>query len=190
VTRRITLIRHGRSSYKHPGGLMSAADMKAWRVGYDGAGILDADAPPAGLSELVTEADILLASDMPRAIQTAQRLKTDHRIQISALLREAPTGIPNWGKWKMPRTLWEGTALARWGIQIARGKEIPPDDLARATHAANWLDDLSTQHAHIAAVTHGTFRRYLARRLEYIGWHPDGRRRSYRHWSVWTLSKP
>ena len=41
----------------------------------------------------------------------------------------------------------------------------------------------------LAVVTHGVLRRILARQLEARGWRPDGMRRSYAHWSVWTLRK-
>jgi broad specificity phosphatase PhoE len=168
---------------------MREADMHAWRDGYDAAGILDDDPPPAGLADLVRDANVVIASDLSRAIQSAERLTTTHSIRISPLLREAPTDIPRWIHVPLPRAFWEWTMVVRWGYRILRGTDAPPDVLARATRAANWLDDLSLGNAHVVVVTHGIFRRLLARRLEHIGWRPSGKRRSYQNWSVWSLSK-
>src|ERR1051325_5585270 len=112
--------------------MMGAADMRAWREGCDAAGIRDDDAPPDGLANIIRNADLVLASDLSRAIQTAERLRPAQPIRISALLREAPTPIPNWGAWKMPRQLWEWMLIARWGYRVVRRREEEPDDLARA----------------------------------------------------------
>ena len=79
--------------------------------------------------------------------------------------------------------------IARWGYRVVRRREEEPEDLARAVQAANWLDDLSREHGHIAVVTHGNFRRFVTRQLENIGWRGDGKRRSYDHWSIWSLTK-
>ena len=164
--------------------------MLAWRVGYDAAGLLDDEAPPAELKVLVQSADLVVSSDFPRAVQTAERLLDGRPFPTSQLLREAPTDVPPWNGVRLPRRLWEWAMLARWGYRILRGTDIPPQDLARGLAAARWLDDLSTQHTHIAVATHGVFRRILARQLLTVGWQPRGKWRSYDHWSVWSLSKP
>jgi len=170
--------------------MMSRADMQRWRDGYDAAGLRDDDEPPAGLADLIATADLVIVSDMSRAIQTAQRLTTAP-VEVSALVRETPPPIPNLTRLRMPRHLWEWMTLARWGYWILKGKQGPDEDVARAVNAANWLDDLSLRHPHIAVVTHGTFRRLLTYKLEHIGWRRSpGSRRSYDHWSVWSLDKP
>ena len=168
---------------------MSRRDIQAGRDGYDAAGILDGDEPPPGLVDLVSTADLVVVSDMPRALQTAERLTTRNPL-ISALVRETPPPIPYWMHVRMPRHFWEWSAIARWTYWIMKGVYGPPDAMQRATQAANWLDDLSIRHSHIAVVTHGTFRRLMTYRLEHIGWRKTpGSSRSYRHWSVWSLEK-
>jgi broad specificity phosphatase PhoE len=187
--RRLTLIRHGRSSYVHPGGLQSRADMVAWRRGYDAAGILASDTPPPALRELVRGTDLIVASDLPRAVMTAERLADGRQVVLSPLIREAPAPWPAWNRARLPRVVWEWAVTLRWGYYILRNIDIPPQDLERGSKAAFWIDDLMKQHVHGAIVTHGVFRRILARQLEALGWQSDGRRRSYDHWSVWTLTR-
>lgn len=168
---------------------MREADMHAWRDGYDAAGIVAEDAPPPQVTELVRDADLVIASDLARAIESAKRLTTAHQIRISPEMREAPADVPRWIRVPLPRAVWEWTMVVRWGYRILRGTDAPPEHLARAMRAAGWLDDLSAEHAHIVVVTHGVFRRLLARQLESIGWRADGARRTYAHWSIWSLSK-
>jgi broad specificity phosphatase PhoE len=167
---------------------MTAHDMELWRQGYDAAGILDHDAPPAGLRELVATADLIVSSDYARAIQTAERLTTSPFL-LSELLRETPTPIPQWHRVKMPRFLWEWATLIRWGSWILRGIDGMPQHTARAERAAKWLDDLAHDKRHIVIVTHGNFRRLLAMMLAKRGWTPDAKRRSYRNWSVWSVTR-
>jgi broad specificity phosphatase PhoE len=186
--RRLSLIRHGRSAYVHPGGLMSAHDMQLWRDGYDATGILPHDSPPNGLEELVATADLVVASDYRRAIETAERL-TSAPLMVSELLRETPTPIPPWNRIRMPRTLWEWATLVRWGSWILRGIDGMPEHTERGQRAAAWLDELSRDTQHVVVVTHGNFRRLLALSLARMGWRPDGKRRSYDHWSVWSLTR-
>ncbi len=157
-------------------------------MGYDVSGIVDHDAPPPSLAALARDADLLVASDLPRAIMTAERLAKGRGVTLSPLLREAPADLPHWKHVRMPRALWELAVKVHWGIRILRRTDIPPKDLERATKAAFWIDGLASRHRHIVVVTHGVFRRILARQLEALGWRPDGRRRSYAHWSIWSLT--
>lgn len=187
--RRLTLVRHGRSSYVHPGGLQSRTDMVAWRRGYDGAGLLDSDSPPASLRELVRGADLIVASDFPRAIMTAERLAGDREVLTSPLLREAPADWPQWNRVRLPRFVWEWAVTLEWGIRVLRGTDMPQRDLERATKAAMWIDRLTKHNAHTVVVTHGIFRRLLARQLHALGWKPEGKHDSYAHWSVWSLTR-
>lgn len=161
--------------------------MNAWRTGYDEAGILEHDHPPASLRALADSADLIVSSDLPRAIATAERLVGDRQILLSALLREAPGEWPAWPSVRLPRRMWEIAVTLRWGYRILRGTDVPPRDRERGDAAARWLIDLTRDHDHVVVVTHGIFRRILALELERMGWRPDGARRSYANWSVWSL---
>ena len=168
---------------------MRRTDMLAWRRGYDTSGILPRDKPPRGLDALVSTADLIVASDLPRAIMTAERLADGQPITTSPLLREAPAELPEWNRLRAPRVVWEWSVTLSWGLRILRGTDIPQQDLERASKAAFWIDDLARSREHVAVVTHGVFRRILARQLEALGWRGDGRHRSYDHWSVWALTR-
>ena len=162
--------------------------MLAWRRGYDDAGIIADDRPPDDVAATVRTADLVVSSDFARAIMTAERLAGDREFRRSPLLREAPVDVPTWTRVRLPRVVWERATQVRWGYRILRGTDIPSHDLERGTKAARWLDELTREHPHVAVVTHGVFRRILARQLEALGWRADGRIRSWAHWSVWSLT--
>src|SRR5688572_4512621 len=85
--RRIHLVRHGRSSMKHDGRWMHASGVSRYEDAYDAAGILDDEQPPDALRGLATSARIV-ASDLARAIASAERLTSRESITTSPLLRE------------------------------------------------------------------------------------------------------
>jgi broad specificity phosphatase PhoE len=74
----------------------------------------------------------------------------------------------------------------RWLAGVVRGAEGGPAATERARAAAQWV---SGQHAGgtTLAVTHGVFRRLLARQLRTDGWRFADVRRGYGYWSVWRL---
>lgn len=167
---------------------MTSRDMHRWRADYDAAGIRADSIPPASTVEVVRSADLVIASDMRRAIESAERL-TSGPVEISPLVRETPTPFPEWTRIRMPRRLWDIATGIRWGWWVITGTEALQDDWERVTKAVHWLDDVSNQYEHIAVVCHGNVRRLLAIQLVRLGWRGDGHRRSYRHWTVWTLLK-
>ncbi|HEY0036627.1 MAG TPA: hypothetical protein VGB66_08070, partial [Longimicrobium sp.] len=62
--------------------------------------------------------------------------------------------------------------------------------IRRAAEAGAWLDTLARDHSPVVVVTHGVFRRLLARGLVARGWKLASGRRRYAHWSAWHLTRP
>ena len=103
MTRRILLVRHGRSAHVHRGWLDRAA-LERWSASYDAAAVHDDDAPPATLRALAREVGCVVASDMPRAIASAERLLGKGvAFETFPQLREAPLWIPAWRRVASPR---------------------------------------------------------------------------------------
>jgi broad specificity phosphatase PhoE len=71
--RRIVLVRHGRSAHVHTGWIDRDGFLR-WREAYEAAGLDPADAPPPALRELVASAEVIVASDAPRALASARLL--------------------------------------------------------------------------------------------------------------------
>jgi broad specificity phosphatase PhoE len=156
---------------------------------YDAAGIAADDAPPATLMAEVGPQGIVVSSDLPRAIESAERLAPGEPIPVSPLLREAPLEIPTRLPLRMPLAGWEALMHARWTLQIANGSDASPKDLTRAHAAADWLVRLSRDHSPVVALTHGVFRRLVADRLMTLGWRGDPGDRSYALWSAWSFER-
>jgi broad specificity phosphatase PhoE len=185
---RIVLVRHARSAHIHTGWI-DAAGFRAWRAAYEAAGIHDEEAAPDDLQQLARRSDLLLASDAPRAIATANLLAPDREVISSPLLRELDLEAPALGLIQLPLLGW-GVAVggrAAWLTMLRRYPSAP--ETARLQQAMVWLDALAQQHPLIVAVTHASFRRQLARRLEEGGWSFEPGRRTFRHWSAWILER-
>lgn len=188
---RILLIRHGVSAHVHRGGLLDSAGMHRWREAYDAAGIVDTHPPPPRLLSEIAKADVVGASDLPRAIASAEALAAGRQVLITPLLREEPLPIPAAMKLPMPLGAWNVILTVSWFARILRGVESSTEDRDRARKAAAWCRDAGIAaagpEATVAVVTHGVFRRTLARQLAAEGWSFAPGKRSYDHWSVWEL---
>jgi broad specificity phosphatase PhoE len=166
--------------------------MKRWREAYDAAGIAPLDTPPPDLVAELARVDVLAASDMRRAIESAERLAGGRPVVVSPLFRETPVSIPTWSAFRAPLGLWGALLIARWSVDIVTGKPSHLGALHQARRAAAWCihacDQSENGDSVVAIVTHGVFRRLLARELLTRGWRYEPGRRSYDHWSVWRLA--
>lgn len=153
---------------------------------YDAAGILDHDAPPPELIRLAAGADVIAASDLPRAIASARRIAPARDPDVTPLLREFRLEPPRWVP-HLPIQLLDVISHVQWSYRLFR--DAPHDALRRAGDAAEWLAQRAAGSATVVAVTHGGFRRLLASRLETRGWSAGPGRRSYENWSIWSFSR-
>ena len=183
---RLILVRHGDSSHVARRGLLDAAGVQHWRDAYDLAGITDRSIPPKTLVRRAADAAHIVASDLPRAIASAERLAGGRPIRTSPLLREIPLPIPRLPM-RAPLAAW-GTAMhLAWSYRIVR-RDNSADDLARVAAAIEWLERLAESELTVV-VTHGVFRSTLARELLRSGWVSEGRKGGYSHWSEWTFAR-
>jgi broad specificity phosphatase PhoE len=189
LTSRILLVRHGRSAHVHDPGWVDAADVRRWRAAYDEAAIAVDDRPPAALVAEAARAAVVAASDAPRAVASAERIARGRPIVTSPLLRETALEIPRWLPLRWPLAAWEAAIHLQWAWRILRGTDAPAAELERAAEAAAWLADHARDGATVLAVTHGVFRRLLARQLLAEGCIAEPGRRSYRPWSVWGFRR-
>lgn len=187
---RILLIRHGRSAHLPSSRkLFDRAGIEEWYAEYDKAAILPHDEPPAELISAVQETRLVAASDLPRAIASAHRLAPDRPVVELPLFREIPLPIPAVRALRAPLAVWGTLIHTKWLLDIMRGRDVTPDAFERVRRAAHWCRASGREYADdtIAIVTHGVFRRLLAKRLLYEGWRFEPGRRSYAHWSVWKV---
>jgi len=186
---RILLIRHGRSSHVQPG-LLNRAEFDRWREAYEAAGVAEDDVPPPALQQLAVNAGVVLASDAPRAVQSAKLLAPGQPVLVSPLLRELDLLPPKLGGLRMSLRAWAVAIGIQWlARRVLRRPPFTAPESARAKAAAEWMSELAQRHGTVVAVTHGSIRGVIARELLDIGWRKDAARRRWHHWSVWSLSR-
>jgi broad specificity phosphatase PhoE len=186
---RLLLVRHGASSNVRQRGLLDRSGVQRWREAYDAAGILDVSRPGGSLCRQAASARHIIASDLPRAVASAERLAPAREIRTSPLLRELPLAIPHWPT-RLPLGAWDVLMQLGWSARILRGTDATTPERDRAAAAAGWLAAMVDDGSTALVVTHGVIRRLIAARLLVLGWKSAGRRGGYRHWSSWTFVGP
>jgi broad specificity phosphatase PhoE len=131
----------------------------------------------------------IIASDLRRAVGSAEALAPERPIRRSDLLRETPLTIPHWPT-RLPLKGWGIAVYLAWTYRIVRGIDESEPERTRAAAAAALLADLVADGSTALVVTHGVFRRLLAQQLLDRGWMSTGRRGGYRHWSSWSFRGP
>lgn len=184
---RILLVRHGRSSHVHTGWI-DTAGFNAWRAAYEAAGIVDAERPPASLVRVASEARLVVASDTPRALESARLLASGREVTVSPLLRELELQSPDLGGIRLPLRAWAVAVGLRMLVMKVKGDYPSPAEAVRVNEAAEWLEGLAAPDSAIVVVTHASFRRQIANRLVRSGWRSEARP-SASHWSVWPLAR-
>ena len=188
LTARLILVRHGPSSHVHDGRWLTHRAVHEFEDAYDVAGIRDDSAPPADLVERAREADSVIASDLPRAVASAERLAKGRHVVTSALLREIRLEPPRWVPFALPIGVWDMFSHLQWSYRLFAGTDHP--FVRRAEEAGEWLVQQSRTSGAIIVVTHGGFRRLLAARLILRGWrwHSTSAGSQYANWSSWELA--
>ena len=185
MTARVLLVRHGPSAHVHDGRWMDRHGVPRFEDAYDAAGIRDDPPPPEVLRNTAAGADVLCASDLRRAIDSARRVAPGREVMISPLLREIRLEPPGWIPVRLPISAWDALSHAQWSYRLLTKREH--EFVRRADAAADWLEQHARQAATVFVITHGGFRRLIAAKLAARGWQHAHERRSYANWSTWEL---
>ena len=184
---RILLVRHGPSAHVRHGRWIDVDGIHRYRTEYDAAGIVGDSSPPSALTAEAAAAQTIVSSDLARALASAERLAPGRAITVSPLLRETHLAIPGWAFGRLPLLAWSAVLHLYWKYRIWRGTDVTPQEREQADAAADWLMTLAGKNSTVVAVTHGVFRRSLARQLARGGWRPERGRQRYHNWSVWAF---
>jgi broad specificity phosphatase PhoE len=180
------LVRHGRSAHVHAG-WVDIHGFRRWREAYEAASLSAGEQPPAALVALGGSADLVVASDAPRAVASAERLVAKGPVQTSPLLRELDLDAPSLGQVRLPLLAWAVAVGARSFLLARRASYRAGAEAKRVTAAAAWLDELSAGHLTTVVVTHASLRRRLWGELQNLGWQSASTERSWENWSAWSL---
>ena len=185
MTARILLIRHAASAHVHDGKWLHHSQVHTFEDAYDAAGIKDDSVPPHELLTATADADLLCASDLPRAVASARRLARERSVILSPLFREIRLEPPRWIPFPLPIETWDLLSHTQWTLRLLAKSDH--EFVRRAAAAVDWLEEHGRQHSTIGVVTHAAFRRLLAARLVATGWRRSAGRLSYANWSSWEL---
>jgi broad specificity phosphatase PhoE len=165
----IVLIRHGRPAGASAAPI-SGRELGQWVTHYNGLGIDRGCPPPDSLFPLVASAGCVTASDLRRAQESAEWLRSPATVRIDSELREAllPDSLP-WSL-RMHPGVWVVLARLGWWFNWCASEESVDAARRRARQAADRLCALAREHASIVVVGHGIFNRFLARELVARGW--------------------
>ncbi|HYW30949.1 MAG TPA: histidine phosphatase family protein [Gemmatimonas sp.] len=184
---RIVLVRHGPSSHVNPA-WMNAREFREWRAAYEAAGIREGEVAPASLAALAVQADMIVASDSLRTVETARMLANGREVITSPLLRELALQGPELRGVSLPFHSWALAVGSRILWLKLRNQYPAAADAARIASAEQWIGTLAPQHQCVPVVTHASIRRQLWRRLLQSGWRPEPGRRTMAPWSAWICA--
>jgi broad specificity phosphatase PhoE len=186
TAREIHLVRHGPSALAYPGTWLSGPAYGKYVADYDATGIKRDSRPPTELTALCARATRVVSSDLPRAMESAERAGPRVPIEISPLLRESASPLPRWDI-PMPLIVWDTLTLATWRIRQLLGADDFTGTLARSVRAADLLLEARGASECVVVLTHGDFRVMLSRELLKRGVTSASARTDYRNWSVWSF---
>ncbi len=153
-------MRHGRPNVPRNPALMDRHEFNRYLDAYDAAGLSDQeDTRLRLLYAKWPEPDVIISSDLPRALATAHLFARHHEVVTSPLLREIPVRLPDdstkflRGRW--PTEVWWTYLRYHWF------KNQEPEGRIRSAERALSAIQFIAQHrqprARLAVVSHAGF---------------------------------
>lgn len=184
----IILARHGEPDLSRQVRLNWRGYKYWWRL-YDEAGLKPSQNAPKIIKDLAKQADIVIASTLPRAIETAERAIGGPVKKLEPLLVEAPLPPPNLGYFRFKPTTWGAIARISWCLGFSGEGESQVEAKVRAEKAAEVLSDEAAGGKMLFVAAHGWFNRMIRPALKRRGFkcvedHGD------LHWSYRRYERP
>lgn len=170
---RLWVMRHGKPYLPSNPPRMTREEFNQYLARYDEATVDPHDLSRiAALGRRLPPADVIVASDLPRAAATARALGRDDLLRLDPLFREVPVQVPDGhslfvrGRW--PERVW--WHYVRWSWYLGRGPETRQESAARVDAAiAKLLDVYDAPHRRVLLVSHAGFLLILTYRLRKRG---------------------
>lgn len=166
----IIISRHGRPALDRTAGpKLSWQEYRDWWQRYEAGSLAKDQTVPEKLIAEVKAVDLVLSSERPRAIETAEWATKGRSPEPNPVFNEAPLPPPRFKTRKyLPKT-WNILARTVWLRGHALDGESVHEARKRATDAAQRLHEAAAgQSVYLAA--HGWFNRMLRRPLRKLGW--------------------
>ncbi|MEM9495163.1 MAG: histidine phosphatase family protein [Pseudomonadota bacterium] len=187
---RIITARHGRPDLSRDPWI-SAREYGDWWTRYDASGLHPDERPPASLIDLAKNAEKVLSSTLPRAIETAsQATKGERDVPANALFVEAPLPPPPFPSWmKLRPGAWGVVSRTLWFCGFA-----PPgvENHSQAWDRVRQVTALLAEEAErgdVLLCAHGYLNWMIDRQLRKENWTRVQRDGGNRYWS-WRIYEP
>ncbi|MFZ1988976.1 MAG: histidine phosphatase family protein [Alphaproteobacteria bacterium] len=165
----LVLVRHGKPALSRK----MRIDWRAyhsWWAAYGESGLAETETPPADLVELAKRADLIIASPLPRAWQTALALCNGREIIADERFVEAPLPSPPIPFLRLKPTAWGVLSRALWWLGYSGTGESRKHAKVRAASAAGRLIELARGRELVLLCAHGWFNRMIRKVLREQGW--------------------
>lgn len=165
----LVLVRHGKPAL----GRDLRIDWRAyhaWWAAYGESGLAETEMPPHTLKELACRADVIVASPLPRAWQTAQALCNGREVIADERFVEAPLPSPPIPFVHLTPTAWGVLSRVLWWLGYSGTGESRKHAKIRAASAADRLIELAQGHELVVLCAHGWFNRMVRKVLRRRGW--------------------
>jgi broad specificity phosphatase PhoE len=156
----IILARHGEPDLSRRVRLNWRGYKYWWRL-YDEAGLKPGEEAPNIIKELARQADIVMSSSLPRAIETAKKAKGGKPDFTEPLLVEAGLPPPNLGYIRLKPRMWGILSRIIWVCGFSGEVESQRDAKLRAEKAVDVLSDHADGGKMVFVAAHGWFNRML-----------------------------
>lgn len=189
MTMEISLIRHGKSMHLERNRI-NYKDYQEWIEKYDSSGVFEENAYPSVTLEKIGTANVLITSDLKRAIESASLLNQNKKIGVisDSLFREIelPT-FPRELGLKLSPNSWTIILRCLWLCGYSKRCESLTSAKRRAKKASEQLVKYAEEYKSVVLVGHGFFNRLIAEELKKMNW--EGKRKSsVKHWGCTTYS--
>lgn len=166
----ILLVRHGRPDFAFDRVRCDRVALEFRR--YEDAGIRADHPAPEELRSTVSRADVVLASDRRRAVESARGLGVVADLSSDSLFREVPLPhrLPLPASLRLNYGTWVVTARILWMAGMARGVESRREARRRAERACDALIESGTSARRVVLVAHGFINLLIGRELRRRGW--------------------
>lgn len=182
----ISLIRHGQSTLVE-NRKMSGDEFNDWVSKYDEVGVFERKTYPSETIQKISEAHVVLTSDLKRSIESAKFLKVDSKMTSNILFRE--TELPKLSLkislLKLKPSTWAVILRTLWFMGYSNDCESKRMARIRAEKAALMLVEYAKTYNSVALVGHGFLHMFIAKELRKMGMQGQKRTNST-HWGVTT----
>lgn len=166
----IIVARHGKPALNRKVWLSSDEYVDWWQK-YDEGGLIPEQNVPRKLLNAVAHSEVIVASPLKRAVETAERVAGDRRFMLDEVFVEAPLPPPQLPKFiKLTPRMWGFVARCTWYIGFNGNSESHDEAKIRAKNAADKLVSLNYESGTVSLLAHGWFNRMMRPHLKAHGY--------------------